>query len=294
MLMVMFGSVLQQMLPYFVIQRALYEARERPAKVYSWQVFMAANILSEIPWQTLVAVLMWASWYWPIGFYHNAQQTDTVSERSGLMLLFIWCYMVFTSTFGHMIIAGIEVAETAANMGNLLFSLTLIFCGVLASPTALPGFWIFMYRVSPFTYLISGVLATGLANAEVKCSNVEILHFDPYPAGSTCGEYMKTYIDALGGYVTNPDATTDCGFCTIGDTNTFLASISSYYNQRWRNLGIMWVYVVVNIGLAILFYYLARVPKKSRKAKKEEAELAAQMKLSDEEYKNEKHSGSDS
>jgi ABC-type multidrug transport system permease subunit len=28
----------QQIMPAFVQQRALYEARERPSKVYSWQV----------------------------------------------------------------------------------------------------------------------------------------------------------------------------------------------------------------------------------------------------------------
>ena len=73
-----------------------------------------------------------------------------------------------------MIIAGIPDAVTGGNLGtlcsstqciaythvpylaNLLFSLCLVFNGVLApptGPTAFPHFWIFMYRVSPFTYL---------------------------------------------------------------------------------------------------------------------------------------------
>lgn len=46
-----------------------------------------------------------------------------------------------------MMIAGIESVETAGNVANLLFSLSLIFCGVLQSSSALPRFWIFMYRV---------------------------------------------------------------------------------------------------------------------------------------------------
>jgi len=41
----------------FVAQRALYEARERPAKTYSWQSFMFSQILVEFPWMILVAVL---------------------------------------------------------------------------------------------------------------------------------------------------------------------------------------------------------------------------------------------
>jgi ABC-type multidrug transport system permease subunit len=50
-----------------------------------------------------------------------------------------------------MIIAGMELAETAGNIAQLLFSLTLIFNGVLVPYNVLPGFWKFMYRVSPFT-----------------------------------------------------------------------------------------------------------------------------------------------
>jgi ATP-binding cassette subfamily G (WHITE) protein 2 (PDR) len=42
----------------FVVQRALYEARERPAKTYSWQAFMVAQILVELPWQVSLLVLL--------------------------------------------------------------------------------------------------------------------------------------------------------------------------------------------------------------------------------------------
>ena len=38
MLMIEFGNLMNQILPQFVVQRALYEARERPSKTYSWQV----------------------------------------------------------------------------------------------------------------------------------------------------------------------------------------------------------------------------------------------------------------
>jgi ABC-type multidrug transport system permease subunit len=32
-----------------------------------------------------------------------------------------------------------------------------------------------MYRISPFTYLISGMLSVGLANQSVHCSPIEVL-----------------------------------------------------------------------------------------------------------------------
>lgn len=131
----------------------------------------------------------------------------------------------------------------------------------MATPTQLPGFWIFMYRVSPLTYLISALLSTGIANQAVECSSIELLTFHP-PAGQTCGEYMAAYLAmAGGGALADPAATSSCAFCSLSTTNTFLASVSSYYDQRWRNFGLMWVYIGFNVVAALGLYWLARVPR---------------------------------
>jgi ABC-type multidrug transport system permease subunit len=129
MLLTMFGNITQQIMPLFVDQRALYEARERPSKAYSWKAFLGAQILVELPWQTFMSVLAFVSWYYPIGLYRNAIPTGTVTERGGLMFLFIWAFYLFTSTFAHMVIAAVESADVGGQYGNLLFTLTLIFCG---------------------------------------------------------------------------------------------------------------------------------------------------------------------
>src|SRR5437773_11331496 len=117
----MSSNFVPQILPNFVVQRSLYEARERPAKTYSWQVFMLCNILVELTWNTLMAVLVFVSWYYPIGMYRNAQPTGTVAERGGIMFLLVWVYLMYTSTFAHMIQAGIELAEMAGNLANMTF-----------------------------------------------------------------------------------------------------------------------------------------------------------------------------
>lgn len=135
MLLTIFGNLMQQIMPHFVTQRALYEVRERPSKTYGWKVFMLANIIVELPWNTLMAVLIYFCWYYPIGMYRNAIPTGQVHERGALMFLLVLTFLLFTSTFTNMIIAGIDSSETAGNIGQLLFSLTLIFCGyVTCSP----------------------------------------------------------------------------------------------------------------------------------------------------------------
>lgn len=133
---------------------------------------------------------------------------------------------------------------------------------VLATPETLPGFWIFMYRVSPFTYVVSGMLSVGLGNAHISCAPEEFLRFGP-SKNMTCSNYLAPYVKSNGGYLRPDtiDSITECVFCTGSDTNTFLKAVSSEYADRWRNFGIFLVYILFNVFAAIGLYWLARVPK---------------------------------
>jgi ABC-type multidrug transport system permease subunit len=268
MLLTLFGQLIQQIMPHFVAQRALYEVRERPSKTYSWRAFIISNIVVELPWNSLMSVLMFLCWYYPIGLYRNAEPTDAVNLRGMQMWLMIWTFLLFSSTFAHFMIAAFDAAENAGNLGNLLFLLCLLFCGVLATPDQLPGFWIFMYRVSPFTYLVSGMLSVGISNTNVTCADNEYLRFDP--VNGTCGEYMESYMSNMGGYLEDEMATSNCSFCPIRETNVFLSGVSSSYSDIWRNFGLMWAFIVFNIFAACLLYWWVRVPRAKKPAAKTE------------------------
>ncbi|KAK4158843.1 ABC-2 type transporter-domain-containing protein [Cladorrhinum sp. PSN259] len=260
-ILTVFGQLVQQTMPHFVVQRSLYEVRERPSKVYSWKVFMLSQIIVELPWNTLMALLMFVTWYYPVGLDSNAAAAGQTVERGVLMFLLLVCFMLFTSTFTDFIIAGFETAEAGGNIANLLFSLCLIFCGVLATPETMPKFWIFMYRISPFTYLVSAMLSVAVANTNVYCAENEWTKFLP-TNGSTCGEYMASYKSVFGGYLQDDNATGECNFCAIEDTNVFLARVNASYDDRWRNFGILWAFIIFNIFAALGLYWLVRVPKK--------------------------------
>lgn len=269
MLLTIYGNLSQQMMPHFVTQRALYEVRERPSKAYSWKAFMGANIIVEIPWQCLMAVISFVVYYYPIGLYKNAQHSDTLNERSALMFLFILAFYLWVSTFTHFIIAGVETAETGANIGQLMFSLSLIFCGVLATKDQFPKFWIFVYYLSPFTYLVSGMLSTGVSGAPIKCSSIEFVTLQP-PSGETCGSFLSDLAKFSGGAeIVNPNATSDCQYCKLANTDQFLQQLNIEYGDRWRNFGILFAYCVFNVCMAFLMYWWIRVPKGSKKIKKE-------------------------
>uniref|UniRef100_A0A0W0GAH4 ABC transporter domain-containing protein n=1 Tax=Moniliophthora roreri TaxID=221103 RepID=A0A0W0GAH4_MONRR len=263
LLMTIFSSYTNQIMPHFVTQRALYEARERPSKTYSWISFISANICAELPWNALMGVVMFFCWYFPIGFYRSAAETGTVTEREALMFLLILVFMLFTSLFSQMMIAGIEATELAGNLANLLFCLCLLFCGVLITPDQLSKFWKGLYRISPFSYLVDGMLSAGSANANAFCSDVELLKFNP-PNGLTCGDYLSDFMSSAGGRLLDPNSMTQCTFCPVTSTNAILAAFGSSYANRWRNFGLMWVYVVFNFCAVFFLYWLARVPKKSK------------------------------
>ncbi|KAF7927775.1 uncharacterized protein EAE98_006157 [Botrytis deweyae] len=260
MLLTLASSFVAQILPNVLAQRALFEARERPAKIYSWPAFMISNILVQLPWNTLSAIIIFLCWYYPAGMYRNAILTKSILERNGVMLLLIWVYLIYASTFGYMVQVGLEVTVMAGNLSNAAFFLSLMFCGIISAPIALPQIWNILRLLSPFTYLVDGMLSIGLGNVPVTCSQFESLHFEPV-TGSTCGSYMASYIQNAGGYLTNPSAKSRCVYCPLRDSNEFLAAAGMSYTNRWRNFCIMWAYVAFNVVMTLFIYWLVRAPK---------------------------------
>jgi ATP-binding cassette subfamily G (WHITE) protein 2 (PDR) len=132
MFLTIFPNLSTQMMPYFAMQRSLYEVRERPSKAYSWKAFILASVCVEIPWNALMAVPAYFAWYYPIGLYNNAEPTHSVIARGGTMFLLLLLFMLYTSTFTIMIIAGMEDPAAAGQISQLLFSLCLVFCGYVS------------------------------------------------------------------------------------------------------------------------------------------------------------------
>lgn len=76
-----------------------------------------------------MAGVMYFCWYYPVGWYRNAEPTNAVIERGATMFLFVWTFLLFVSTFTHLIIAGMPTAETAGSVANICFMLCICFCG---------------------------------------------------------------------------------------------------------------------------------------------------------------------
>lgn len=269
MLTTIFTTLVQQIQPLFITQRALYEVRERPSKTYSWKAFIVANIVVEMPYQILCGILTYACFYYPVVGVQS-------SERQGLVLLFVIQLFIYASSFAHMTITALPDAQSAAGLVILFTMMSTIFSGVLQAKAALPGFWVFMYRVSPFTYWIGGIVSTLVHGRPIVCSDTEMMVFNP-PSGQTCGAYLAP-MSKMGapGTLENPGATAGCRYCGVSVADEFLAGVDIFWDERWRNFGIIWAYIAFNIAVAILAYYVFRVKRwslkglgKGKKGKKE-------------------------
>ncbi|CAG9988090.1 unnamed protein product, partial [Clonostachys byssicola] len=239
MFLIMFQNINEQIMPMFEPQRALFEVRERSSKIYKWTVFLLTNILVEACWNTFMAVAAYFCWYYPVGFYINTTAENT-ALRGFQVFLFLWMFMLFTSTFSHFAITWMPTAEVAGVLAALLWIFSLVFCGVAIPPVDFPNFWRWMFPVSPATYLVGGVMSAAIGGANVTCSTAEILHLIP-PANSTCGAFLSEFADTAGGFLLNPESTDECRYCPLRTTDQFLSRFEIYIKDSWRNFGLMWV-----------------------------------------------------
>lgn len=89
---------------------------------------------------------------------------------------------------------------------------------------------------------------SALGKQEIQCSDIELVTIQP-PSGQTCSQYMDPYISAAGGYLSNANATSDCGYCSFATTDAFLGqSFNIFYSNHWRDLGIFVAFIFFNVS----------------------------------------------
>jgi ABC-type multidrug transport system permease subunit len=120
---------------------------------------------------------------------------------------------------------------------------------------ALPTFWkAWMYWLSPFKYLLEGLLALVTHGLPIKCDSQELASF-PAPPGQTCDAYAGPYAQQSGGYVIT-QANGLCGFCQYRDGDAFAASFNVYWTYVWRDYGIFWAYIIFNFAVVFVCSWL--------------------------------------
>ena len=141
-----------------------------------------------------------------------------------------------------------------------------------------------MFYLTPFRYLLGGLLSVAVHGRPVICASNEFARF-PAPPGQTCQSYTEAFIAQAGGYVQNGSDGL-CEFCQYATGDEFAAGFNIFYSDKWFYYGVFWAFVVFNFMVVFLCSWLylggmqsirkslSPAARKEEKAKKLENEKA--------------------
>jgi ATP-binding cassette, subfamily G (WHITE), member 2, PDR len=134
-----------------------------------------------------------------------------------------------------------------------------LFNGVVRPYSQLSVFWRYwLYYLNPSTYWIGGVLAATLDNTPVRCAASEAAYFNP-PPGLTCSSYAQDFVNSATGYLTNPDATSNCGYCQYSSGVDYMRTLNIEPKDKWGYFGIFLGFCFSNWVLVYFFIYTVRI-----------------------------------
>ncbi|CAN6607203.1 protein Snq2p [Trichomonascus vanleenenianus] len=252
LIQVLSAPLTNQIQAHAVDARELYEVREASSNTFHWSTLLLSQYLAELPYHLVFSTLLFCCFYFPVKY-------PTTARVAGYFY-FNYCilFQLYYVSFALMVVYCSPNAPSAAIISSVLFSFMIAFCGVMQPVSQMPGFWTFMYKVSPYTYFIQNYMAIVMHDRPVNCAASEWNIFQP-PQGMTCGDFAGAFTQTVGGFLQNPNDTSDCHFCKFKTGDDYLASVGASYSYRWRNIGFICVYIVFNIVAMLALYYLFRV-----------------------------------
>ncbi|CAI4037900.1 hypothetical protein SMKI_04G2360 [Saccharomyces mikatae IFO 1815] len=239
-----------------IASRELFEVRESQSNMFHWSLVLITQYLSELPYHLFFSTIFFVSSYFPLRIFFEA------SRSAVYFLNYCIMFQLYYVGLGLLILYMSPNLPSANVILGLCLSFMLSFCGVTQPVSLMPGFWTFMWKASPYTYFVQNLVGIMLHKKPVVCKKKELNYFNP-PNGSTCGEYMKPFLEKATGYIENPDATSDCAYCIYEVGDNYLSHISSKYSYLWRNFGIYWIYIFFNIIAMVCVYYIFHVRQSS-------------------------------
>lgn len=246
-------TVVNAVVPKFYQNLSLWEAREHPSKIYNWFAFCTATVVAEIPISILSAVIYWVLWYWATGL-------PTDSSTAGYVFLMTMLFFLFQASWGQWICAFAPSFTVISNVLPFFFVMFGLFNGVVRPYVSLPVFWRYwVYYLMPSTYWVGGVMAATLRDIQVTCAPGETALFNP-PPGQTCGQYASAFVTTAGqGYLTNPDATSSCGYCQYRNGVEYMKTLNVEPSDKWKYCAIFAAFCVSNWALVYFFVYTVRI-----------------------------------
>ncbi|KAL1622598.1 ATP-binding cassette transporter snq2 [Neofusicoccum ribis] len=246
------AAIVNGILPKFHSNMALWEARELPSRVYGWFAFCTAQVLAEIPYATLTAVVYFLLWYYPAGL-------PTDASTAGYVFFMTLLYFFHITTMGQWFCAWAPSFTVISYTLPTALGIFSLFNGIIIPYEGMSVVWRYsLYWANPTTYWMGGVLAATLRDKPVRCSLADATRF-ALPAGETCASYAGEFVARAGGYLLSADdgalATDECAYCKYRTGDDYLRTLHVDAGDKWRDSGIFVAFCACNVLLLFFFVY---------------------------------------
>ncbi|KAJ5669202.1 hypothetical protein N7462_010272 [Penicillium macrosclerotiorum] len=230
---------------------AIFEARERNG-IYDFKALLIALIAVETPWQLVSFTLTFFCNYWTVGYTNSATIGGFVYFMSLLLSLFGtgFCFLM----------AALFPNPTMAGYANsLCWVVLLMFNGIVAPHSVLNSFYrSWITWVDPLRYYFGATVSSVLHNVKAVCKTEDMATFSP-PPGQTCGQYMQDYMLTNPGYLESSNATSICQYCPYSVGDDYSATLTFFYNDRWRDWAVFLGFCISNLVLVFFASWIIRV-----------------------------------
>lgn len=83
--------------------------------------------------------------------------------------IYVIVFPIYFISYGSWIIYMAPDVPSASMINSNIFAMMMLFCGILQPEHKMPGFWTFMYKLSPFTYVVQSLTTSVVHGKKVEC-----------------------------------------------------------------------------------------------------------------------------
>jgi ATP-binding cassette subfamily G (WHITE) protein 2 (SNQ2) len=155
-----------QLAPLWVLNRMIF-VREHHSRIYSTEAFAIGQLVSEIPYSVLCAILYWVLMVYPIGF----GQGSAGINGTGFQLLVLIFVELFGVTLAQLIGAISPSIQIAVLFNPLLTTVLSTFCGVTIPYPQISTWaksWLYLPR-SVHPRVMGSMVTTELHGLKIQC-----------------------------------------------------------------------------------------------------------------------------
>ena len=246
-----------QLAPLWVLNRMIF-VREHHSRIYSAEAFAIGQLVSEIPYSILCAILYWVLMVYPIGFGQGAAGNN----GNGFQLMVLIFVELFGVTLAQLVGAISPSIQIAVLFNPLLATVLTTFCGVTIPFPVIPRWardW--LYYLDPYTRVMGSMIPTELHGLRITCKPDEFAVFNP-PEAQTCSAWAGEFVSAFGGYLDNANDTSACRYCPYSVGEDFFLPLNISYGTRWRDAFILFGFFIFNFILVIIASRFLRFAKR--------------------------------